>query len=312
MFSYYDYTQMMKEYNMIAQDKCINMTHNDNSNIVCHTELFNFFNMLVTILLTSGIGIYLSVAIVSYFVNNFMYGTDKSINEETNTNNEFTEYNKLYNEIFSTLPKDGYNIHTYPFTYKLEDKTPYGNIIMFLNVYSDDYLTNDDSIEYTYYSQSNSWTFEQLSIVAKKISIELNTKQFYKDKTIQYGVTREELIQKQNETNNDETSTIKEDKKEDNTENTEQKNKIEMEENKSVFAKFKSYNKGKGSMSGNIVKSVSDENNEEPEPNNDNLIKPSRIRRIGTIEEYKIEILKSEIKKRIKNVSFGEFKIKNN
>lgn len=326
MYAYDNYHQTMNIYDIMFTDKCINMTYNNDNvnNIICNPDAFHFMNGFITIFSSIGFGFYLSFILVTYFMDTFGYPNRDNIEQDSGTDEvkNYSElkddYTKMYNELFDTLPKDGYKISSYPFTYKLEDKTPFGDIIMFLNVYKDDYLENNDSIEYTYYTQSNSWMFSQLSIIAKKIGIELNTKQFYKDKTIRYGITRDEIIAEKNKTNkNIETIDITDTNNDitglgKNYENGEQSDErngdLKINEEKSVFAKFKTYNKG--SKSGGIVKSNTSTNVNEI--NNDNLIEPSRILRLGTIEEYKIELLRNEVKKRMKNISFGEFKTKSN
>lgn len=299
------------------------MTYDSDAlNIVCSPSAFNFIETLFTFLYSTSIGVVLSFALVAFFMNGDSDGDDdgdgddkvevendakaspvlgstneldeEQVEKETDTRNEAKSYMMQCNAEFNALPKEGYVIDTYPFSYKLETSTPFGDVIMFLNVYNDDYVENEESIEYTYYTQTNAWTFERLLSVAKKIAVKLNTQQFYKDKTICCGTTKEELIAQRERVRELAMAAA--------AENTLEEAAPEDRppEEPSVFAKFKSYNTG--NKNGNVVQ-------KKPiEQKDDIVITPVKMRRAaGTLEEYKVKRLKEEVKKRMKHISFSDF-----
>lgn len=292
------------------------MTYDSDAlNIVCNPSAFNLVDMLFTFLYSTSIGVVLSVALVAFVMHYddeedddtspVLVSTneldEEQVEKEAENSNEAKAYMTQCSAEFSALPKEGYVIDAYPFSQKLETSTPFGDVIMFLNVYKDDYVENDDSIEYTYYTQTNTWTFEQLLSVAKKIAVKLNTQQFYKDKTICYGTTKEELVAQRER----EKELAMAAAAENTPEETTPENKLPSEappEEPSVFAKFKSYNTG--NKNGNVVQKKPTEKKE------DVVIKPVKMIRIGTLEEYRVERLKEEVKKRMKNISFSDFKTK--
>lgn len=299
-YSSYSYADFVNTRRMFY-DKCINMQQdNGRIDIICHPDAFHFFNVLFTVLFSSGVGIFLAVAIVSYFMRTDDDNANEDVSVDASGDDSLINFTKKYDEQFNSLPPDGYRIETYPFTYKIEENTPFGDIIMFLNVYKDDYIDNAESIEYTYYTQTNMWTTDQLFTIAKKIAIELNTRQFYKDKTIKNEKPKTDVVLENKNTSNDtkpETNTPLREVSPSTDGNTNEKTEF------NVFAKFKKYNNGangvlKPGVSNYVTNGIS------------NTAQQSKMRRIGTIEEYRTECFKTELKLRIKNISFNDFKTK--
>lgn len=277
------------------------MTYDSDAlNIVCNPSAFNLVDMLFTFLYSTSIGVVLSVALVAFFMH-YDDEEDEQAENLSENSNEAKAYMTQCSAEFNALPKEGYVIDAYPFSYKLETSTPFGDVIMFLNVYKDDYVENDESIEYTYYTQTNTWTFEQLLSVAKKIAVKLNTQQFYKDKTICYGTTKDELVAQRQREKELAMAAAAENTLEEATPEEKTTGEVPPEE-PSVFAKFKSYNTG--NKNGNVVQK------KPTDKKDDVVIKPVKMRRVGTLEEYKVERLKEEVKKRMKNISFSDFKAK--
>jgi len=154
-------------------------------------------------------------------------GIDLSLDDGKDSVDE-TEQERLDSEIdavFSNLPVDGSFIDEYPFEYVLEDETVFGRIVMLLNVYNDDYETNPDSVDYTYYTDSSKLIFNDLERVAKKIAIELGSKRFYfKDKVVDNHIV---------------------------VEDSETSLQLDSVDGDGVFAKLKPYNKSRGSSAQN-------------------------------------------------------------
>lgn len=318
MTDYGHYQYHMNMYDTMIFNKCINMTYDsDVLSIICNPNAFNFVNILLTTLLSASFGVFLSFALVASFMNydenedevpsGESVDADCDADPDTSNNEEMKQYIAKCNEEFDALPKDGYVIQSYPFIEKYETTSPFGDIIMFLAVYDSDYYRDDDSIEYTYYTQTNTWTFDRLLCIAKQIAVKLNTKQFYKDKTIMYGTTKSELVEEREKERELAKASVDEDTQDEN--NTEPTPPIEPPSNQDVFARFKSYNKGTKPGRGGQTNTTS----EPPVDTKDDIvIVPVKMRRAGTIEEYKIECLKEEVKRRTKNISFGDFNKKSN
>lgn len=260
--------------------KCIDMDYNGTIDTICNMEEFHYLNTLVVFLLSSSFGILTSFICTAYFVNyedSSCFSTVVSDDEKDISDME--AFTSQCNEEFNNIPNNGYVIDTYPFVFKIDQQTPFGNIVMFLNVYKNDYIENNESIEYTYYSQSNGLSFNQLLLVTKKIAIALNTTQFYSN-TIHYT--------------KDITGNKEEPKKENDIVQTTEPTEQPPSNNESVFAKFKKYNKG--SMSGKATLTT----------NNKEVIDIIRMKRIGTIEDYKSTFLCSENLTH-KNISYTDF-----
>jgi hypothetical protein len=248
------------------------MSNDETYDIICNDEVFNIFNQITTFLFSVIFGFGLSFACVAYTImpveDEDEEQDEDEVEVEVEVEDEETEsfYTK-YDEEFNNLPADGYVIDNYPFKYKVNEKTPFGDIIMYLNVYKDDYLNNNESIEYTYYNSTNSWNFKQLNVIVKKIAIELNTKQFYKYTPYTTPDTATDTAP--------DTATDSIDK---------------VVSYNSIFVKFKKYNtKNNSSINNKIVV-------------NNNLI---RLRRIGSIYDYEKELVEGT--KNIRNVSFKEY-----
>lgn len=309
-------------YNTFYYDTCLQYDLNGSNYVLCNDNTFNSLNALGTILVSVLFGTGLSFACVAYsfFSNHTNECSDKDDTNEENSDDY--NYNSKYDSAFLELPKDGYSIKFYPFNYKIEEKTPNGDIILFLTVKNEDYKENSENIQYTYFSNTNSITNSQLLCVAKKMAIELNTKQFYSDKTISFGNSLEEFInnlkEKQTETNNTtapSSETVGDLSININTNDipslVNDINKMEPVENngeqvKSVFAKLKKYNKSSQLMT-STQHNVSENNVNVSYKELSQFIQPT-FKRIGTIHDYEETLIQKVNEKNIKNISFKEFK----
>lgn len=285
-------------------DKCVVMNVENQETIFCNPEAFHILNSLSVFLFSTIIGVAISFAGVAYVIDyyDFYYRySDKQDDEPYDSDTELTTpseetnaFFKKYDDAFNALPASGYEIVSYPFVCKAEEMTPMGKVVMFLHV-DYDYIKNNshDSIEYTYYSDKSGYTFNQVSLVAKKIAIDLGTREFYTDKTIDKTVLYEALEEEVGETDNtlDNTNVVV---KEDNEDNE----KADNDDTTSVFAKFKKYNT---SSSKNKTTTLNIGTHEITQ-------RQSKIRRVGTLYEYEASLIKENAMKTIKDITFKNFK----
>lgn len=291
-------------------DKCVAMNVENQETIFCNPEAFHILNSLSVFLFSTIIGITLSFAgiayVIDYYDYHYGYGGEQddeaydSDNEPTSPSKETNAFFKKYDDAFNALPASGYEIASYPFVCKAEEMTPMGKVVMFLIVSNDDYKINDDhdSIEYTYYSDKSGYTFNQVSLVAKKIAIDLGTREFYTDKTIDKTILYEALEEEVGETDNtlDNTNdSVKEDNENNENANNENENN---DDTTSVFARFKKYNT---SSSKNKTTTL----NIDPHKITK---RQSKIRRVGTLYEYEASLIKENAMKTIKDITFKNFK----
>jgi hypothetical protein len=317
---------------IMYKNKCVNSkgAFNIPYTAYCEPDSYHFINTLFTVFFSVTIGLGASLLCVahtmSYDNEAVVDGCDDDVVDECDDDvvygcdddvvDDESQKKMEDNERFNSLPVDGYVIHSYPFVYKKVCADD--SIVMILNVYNDDYKTNDASIEYTYYSKSNTLTLYQLLDVAKQIAIDLNTQQFYKDTTIKYGVRIDapmpEPEQPQEKEPNEDTETPDAVVPEPVIE----KSYSEPEPaDDSVFARFKKYNKSSHNNSTSMSDSTSDKssNNKKTDSRNNLNTKdtasgytPSRMRRVGTMYDYKTLLMNGINTKDIKSVSFREFK----
>lgn len=290
-------------------DKCVMMNVENQETIFCNPEAFHILNSSAVFLFSTIIGVALSFAGVAYVIDycDYHYGYGEEQDDEPyDSNNELTTpsedseetnaFFKKYDDAFNALPASGYEIASYPFVCKAEEMTPMGKVVMFLHV-DYDYIKNNshDSIEYTYYSDKSGYTFNQVSLVAKKIAIDLGTREFYTDKTIDKTILYEAL-EEEGETDNtlDNTNVVVKEDNEDNEANE----KADNDDTTSVFARFKKYNT---SSSKNKTTTLNIGTHEITQ-------RQSKIRRVGTLYEYEASLIKENAVKTIKDITFKSFK----
>jgi len=246
----------------------LSLSYNDNLDINYNSHQTDY----VTLFFILFSSLYFSTIIISLWDN--YNGSEDNIDEHYR---DIAEYKKKYFEEFTSLEEKD---HSKDFLNSLKDKfiheeTPMGDIIMAYNI---------DYHSFWYYADRKSIPYGILDAVARKIAIDNDCKSVCVNYIEELKKAKEKCIEEINEETNKEIN--------------KETNEEEIDNKKSVFATFKSYNKTKK------IK---------PEKKYVMVDKANRFSCKGTTVEWNNiqdeKKQKTEIDEKIKDLNFSTFKM---
>lgn len=304
-YDFYDLNQYdkkeLRDIHIFLNDILNNLFGVCEGNVYLKNNLLEYINSLFIIFLVCSGGIFLTAIIVAKLISfNYADDLDKNHNEYIDAmSKEYDEdYVFKYDELFEKS-QEIYSDNTLSNNEKTElknkfirEKTPKGEIIMSYNWETDIWLSS-----FQYYCNDSSIPYSYLESIAKL---------YVSNNKCPYFFLTNKKIKSEDEEIKDNTDIIENSAS---NVNTDEKNK-NIDNEKSLFASFKSYNTVKNNINKNINNNTVSSINNKSQDDNVVLLK-NRFTRVGTIEDYNQMIKKQELNNSKKTIPIGFSDYKN-